>query len=83
MNKEDYNELCLQDKQIINYIISSFKRADENYDEMEKYKNKWNELKKWLEEKIKDYRKREWFQAANDLKEILDKMQELEGNNDK
>ena len=49
---------------------------------VEQLQNNWNELKKWLEEEIKDYRKREWFPVANDLKEVLDKMQELEQGKD-
>lgn len=48
--------------------------------QVEQLQNNWNELKKWLEEEIKDYRKREWFPVANDLKEVLDKMQKLQGD---
>ena len=47
-----------------------------------KLQNNWNELKKWLEEQMKDYRKRGWFSIAGNFNEMLDKMQELEGNND-
>ena len=50
--------------------------------ENQQLQNNWKELKKWLEEEIKDYRKREWFPVANDLKEVLDKMQELEQGKD-
>ena len=51
-------------------------------EQINKLQNNWNELKKWLEEEIKDYRKREWFPVANNLKEVLDKMQELEQGKD-
>ena len=51
-------------------------------EERNKLQNNWNELKKWLEEEIKDYRKKEWFPVAGHLKEVLDKMQELEQGKD-
>ena len=40
--------------------------------------NNWNELKKWLEEEKGQYGKdnRCWYES------VLDKMQELEGNNE-
>lgn len=50
--------------------------------EKDKLQTKWRKLNGWLEDQIKDYREKGWFPTAWNLNEVLDKMQELEGNND-
>ena len=47
------------------------------------YKTNWNELKKWLEEELTEGRsiENQWLMGCYDqIKEILNKMQELEGS---
>lgn len=72
------------------YLITHYKEKGEtiiNSQEIEaieflqKYyqqlQNNWNELKKWLEEEITQWGKYEGYR----YEVVLDKMQELEGNN--
>lgn len=46
--------------------------------ENNRLKDNWNELKKWLEEKMSVYE----HQEASNFYVVLNKMQELEGNNE-
>ena len=77
---EDYIRGCDTSDGIECYEIDTDSWQYQLYVYVSKLQNNWNELKKWLEEQIKDYRKREWFPVANNLKEVLNKMQELQGD---
>ena len=54
---------------------------DEVYKAVMKLQNNWNELKKWLEEDLKEVYRDAGYRH-NMVRELLDKMQELEGNNE-
>ena len=47
----------------------------------EQLENNWNELKKWLEEDLKEVYRDAGYRH-NIVRELLDEMQELEGNNE-
>ena len=69
-----HNMNCLQQE------IQKLKGVIETYEILIKANNinNWHELKKWLEEIIKQYREKEWFSTAKYLEDVLNKMQELE-----
>ena len=52
--------------------------------ENEQLQNNWNELKKWIRDYLKLFDNPDYFeeQSIEDLNEVLNKMQELEGSND-
>lgn len=69
------------------FAIKNICRECQNKKQKEKLKTSknWNELKKWLEEDLKDGRSEEnvWLMGCYDqVKEVLDKMQELGWNNE-
>ena len=58
---EEYEELCLKDREVIDYIIYQFRKVDIEFDkrfnleqENKQLKDNWNKLKEWLEEKLRD-----------------------------
>lgn len=82
MNEDDI-------KQIVDRVLLTIKHAEEPewnilYDYVTKLQNNWNELKKW----VKEYEENSYGLGsyetgiADSLRDVLKKMQELEGNND-
>ena len=52
---------------------------------IEQLQNNWNELKKWLEDELEIFKSRNCYDRKNliiAIETVLNKMQELEGNND-
>lgn len=80
MNEDE--KIWLRTKDGQEYFIYKTEKCDmqkELTETINKLQNNWNELKKWLE----DTRKYEtWCEMAEAYNIIINKMQELEGNNE-
>lgn len=80
----DFDMFCIQHCEDIEAILKQNAELKERYNnmfechcnrvEVEQLQNNWNELKKWLEEKMSVYE----HQEASNFYVVLDKMQELE-----
>lgn len=77
MNEEDFN------KNIQSYLKewNEFKDLALTHKKLRDLQTRWNSLREWLEDYIKLLYKPDSFeeQTLEDLKEVLDKMNELEG----
>ena len=78
------SKISLEEINFLGNLIKAFNEVCMKYD---KSQNNWNELKKWLEEAIEDINKLECPDSYDiiekvTLKNIVKKMQELEGNNE-
>ena len=90
MNDElKYCKFCDKEKPIKEFVKSGFaiknickECNNEKYKKKYKAEKNWNELKKWLEEEKKEHEI--WLETkmVYAYKDVLEKMQELEGNNE-
>ena len=69
------------DRNALNEMITYYETLKQ---ENEQLKNNWNELKKWIRDYLKLFDNPDYFeeQSIEDLNEVLNKMQELEGSNE-
>lgn len=74
------------DLDLCKYLSNAVQNREKYFEKIKQLQNNWNELKKWLEEVIKDIEKLEEPDAFDryerqTLKNTLSKMQELENSN--
>ena len=70
--------------ELIGYYDGLKQGIEESQQENEQLQNNWNELKKWIRDYLKLFDNPDYFeeQSIEDLNEVLNKMQELEGSDD-
>ena len=85
MNKEELigklQMVYVGDRNALNEMITYYETLKQ---ENEQLQNNWNELKKWIRDYLKLFDNPDYFeeQSIEDLNEVLNKMQELEGSNE-
>ena len=82
LSEKDQKEVAnlIRFKNEVKYHDKQFEELLQQYIELsrehDKLQNNWNELKKWLEEKMSDYE----YKEASNFYVVFEKMQELQGD---